>query len=338
MALHYVDDHEPGITRRRRGRYWQYFDTDGKRITDREKIDRLNAVGLPPAYRNAWFCPDPEGHLQAVGWDAKGRKQYRYHAGFRARRDARKFERLAEFGRALPRLRRRVARDLEAKATSEVAVIAAVVRLIDATNMRVGSEEYARANKSFGATTLRERHARITGDKVKLRFPGKHGIPCEEVVNDKRLARIARRTQELPGQHLFAIVGEDGGVRPVNSADVNGYIQAAMGEDFTAKNFRTWGASVIAFAAMAKRARQEKDISIKAMVAPVAEALGNTPAISRKSYVHPALIEAVKAGDGMACGEAPATPKRHLSVAEQGLIGFLDGLGRKGKKSVRRGS
>lgn len=325
--LCYSDDSTPGITRRRKGRYWQYFDADGKRIADRDEIDRLSAVGLPPAYTDAWFCPKPNGHIQAVGWDEKGRKQYRYHPDFRAKQETAKYERLAEFGRALPRLRKRVAEDITGKPTSCEAVIAAVIRLIDATQMRVGNEEYAKENKSFGATTLRRRHARVKGAKVRICYRGKHGILRTVTVTDRRLARIARRTQDLPGQNLFEFIDEEGSRRPVTSNDVNEYIREAAGDDFTAKDFRTWGASVIAFEEMVKRARRKKRIRLKSIIAPVAEALGNTVAISRKSYVHPALIEAAK--DAGAIGDAPL-PRRtkYLSGPERGLIDFLDTLGR----------
>ena len=339
-TLCYVDDQTPGITRRRRGRYWQYFGPDGERITDRDEIDRLNSVGMPPAYERCWFCPDPNGHIQAVGYDARGRKQYRYHPDFRARQDDAKYERLAEFGRALAKLRKRVEADIAGKPTSCEAVIAAVVRLIDATQMRVGNEEYARANKSFGATTLRNRHARVERGKVRISYAGKHGIKRTVTVTDRNLARIARRTQDLPGQNLFEFLDSDGCARPVTSSDVNAYIQEATGEEFTAKDFRTWGASVIAFDEMVRRARKHGRVKLKSMIEPVAEALGNTAAISRSSYVHPALIEA--AADAAAIwaalspGQRDGAPNRgerklpratkYLSGAERGLIAFLDSL------------
>jgi DNA topoisomerase-1 len=326
--LHYVDDTMPGISRRRRGRYGQYFDARGKRITNRDEIDRLNAIGMPPAYENVWFCPDPDGHIQAIGHDARGRRQYRYHPDFRARQDRSKFERTADFGRKLPKLRRKVAEDIAGKATSCEAVIAAVVRLIDATHMRVGNEEYARANKSFGATTLRNRHATIAGSKLKITYTGKHGIKRTVTVSDRSLARIARKTQDLPGQHLFGFVGDNGEVRPVSSSDVNEYIQEAMGEDFTAKDFRTWGASVIAFREAARRARRGRRMSLKSMIDPVAELLGNTAAISRNSYVHPALIEVAKEAEIISDAPLPRRTK-YLSGAERGLIDFLEALGKK---------
>ena len=334
--LRYVDDSTPGITRRRRGRYWQYFHPDGSRVTDRAEIDRLNAIGLPPAYRKCWFCPHPNGHIQAIGHDARGRRQYRYHPDFRAEREARKYERLADFGGMLPKLRKQVEEDIAGKPTSCEAVVAAVIRLIDASHMRVGNEEYAKSNKSFGATTLRNRHAKVGRGTVKIAYPGKHGIRRTVTISDRNLARIARRTQDLPGQHLFEYLDDTGEARPVGSVDVNDYIREAMGEAFTAKDFRTWGASVIAFAELARRTDAERAIGIKTVIAPVAEALGNTPAISRKSYVHPALIDAAKEAGALGDGALPRATK-YLSAAERGLIDFLRDTNRNVAKAEKRG-
>ena len=328
--LCYVDDTMPGITRKRRGRYWQYFGPDGKRITDREEIDRLNAIGMPPAYVRCWFCPKPDGHLQAVGYDDRGRKQYRYHPDFRAQQENEKYERLAAFGRKLPKLRKTVESDLKGRMTDPNTVIASVVKLIDSTHMRVGNEEYAKGNKSFGATTLRNRHAKVERGKLKITYTGKHGLKRTVTVNDRRLARIAKRTQDLPGQHLFSYVDEEGEVRRVTSTVVNDYIRAVMGDDFTAKDFRTWGASVIAFKTMIKRG-EAKRIRLKTMIEPVAEALGNTPAISRKSYVHPALIEAAKEAGAIGERELPRATK-YLTASERGLIEFLDALPKEKRK------
>jgi DNA topoisomerase-1 len=323
--LNYVEDSQPGISRKRRGRYWMYFDADGNRITDRDAIDRLNAVGMPPAYERCWFCADPDGHIQAVGYDAKGRKQYRYHPSFREQQETLKYERLARFGRCLPKLRKRLDEDLKGKATARDTVLAAVVRLIDETRMRVGNEEYAKENKSFGATTLRNRHAKVERGRLKISYTGKHGIKRTVTIADRNLSRIAKRTQDLPGQHLFEFVAEDGSVCPVTSGDVNAYIKEAMGEEFTAKDFRTWGASAIAFEEMVKRVEKHGSVKLKSVIEPVAEALGNTPAISRKSYVHPALIEAAK--DAGALGARPLPRAgRHLSRYERGLIEFLEAL------------
>jgi len=331
--LRHSSDGEPGITRKRQGRYWAYFDSEGNRITDRDEIDRLNAVGLPPAYENAWFCADPNGHLQATGVDARGRKQYRYHADFRAKRESVKYEGLLEFGKALPRLRRRVEQDLRKRELSREAVLAAVVRLLDTEHIRIGNEQYARANKSYGATTLRTRHLRRTGHGLMMRFAGKHGIVHEVKISDTNLKRICKRCQELPGQMLFQYVNGDGEPKPVSSGDVNEYIKTATGGDFTAKHFRTWSASVIALEQMLKKAEDAR-ITVKTVVEPVAEALGNTPAISRKSYVHPKLLDAVKESprDPLNGLERPRGRKR-LSSSEVGLLEFL---ARSGKRVRRR--
>ena len=330
--LRHSSDAEPGITRKRMGRYWAYFDAEGNRITDRDEIERLNAIGLPPAYEQAWFCADPEGHLQATGVDARGRKQYRYHPSFREKRESAKYEGLLEFGKALQRLRRRVEQDLKRRTLTRETVLAAVVRLLDRQHIRIGNEEYAKENKSYGATTLRSRHLRRKGQALHMRFTGKHGIVHEAKITDTNLKRICRRCQELPGQMLFQYINGDGEPKPVTSGDVNDYIKQASGGDFTAKHFRTWSASVIAFDQLLKKAENAR-ITVKTVVEPVAEALGNTPAISRKSYVHPALLEAIKEDsrdplDGM---ERPRGRKR-LSSAEVGLLEFLA----KGEKRGRR--
>ncbi|MES2119140.1 MAG: DNA topoisomerase IB [Pseudomonadota bacterium] len=331
--LRHSSDAEPGISRKRLGRYWAYFDADGKRITDRDEIDRLNAIGLPPAYADAWFCADPDGHLQATGVDARGRKQYRYHPDFRAKRENTKYEGLLEFGKALPKLRRRVEQDLKRRDLSRESVLAAVVHLLDTEHIRIGNEQYARANKSFGATTLRGRHLKRTGHSLMMRFKGKHGIAHEVKITDTNLKRICKRCQELPGQMLFQYVNGDGEPKPISSGDVNDYIREATGGEFTAKHFRTWGASVIALDQLLKK-REDARITVKTVIEPVAEALGNTPAISRKSYVHPELLEAVKTDprDPLDGFERPRGRKR-LSSAEVGLLEFL---ARGGKRKRRR--
>ena len=325
--LNFVDAGGPGITRKKMRLGWGYFTPEGERIKDREEIDRLNKVGMPPAYERCWFCPDPNGHLQGFGFDARGRKQYRYHPEFRAQKDSQKYERLADFGRALPKLREKIEVDIQGKTPSRDTVVAAVVRLIDETHIRVGNEEYARDNKSFGATTLRNRHAKVEGGKVKLSYVGKHGIKRTVVVNDRSLARIAKRTQDLPGQHLFEFIGADGEIHPVTSTEVNAYIKEATGGDFSAKDSRTWGATVIAFEELIERAGEagKAKVHLKAVVEPVAEALGNTAAMSRKSYIHPAIIEAAKDAGAFDPGKLPRATK-WLSAVERGLIEFLDAL------------
>jgi DNA topoisomerase-1 len=318
----YCDDSQPGITRKKMRHGWGYWDANGKRITDREEIDRLNAIGLPPAYENAWFSSNPNGHIQAVGWDDKGRKQYRYHLDFRAGREAEKYDRCAAFGRALAKLRARVEADLRKRSHSKDRTVAAIVKLLDIGYLRIGNEVYARSNKSFGATTLRNRHAKVSGSTVKLQYRAKSGKIKLLAISDGSLARFVKKCQDLPGQQLFQYVGDDGEPHPVTSSDVNDYIREATGCDFTAKHFRTWGASVLAFKALASA---DHDIGLKTMLEPVTAALGNTPAIARKSYVHPALIALAK--NGQAAFRAKlALPRetRYLDRYERGLIAFLE--------------
>ena len=330
MLRHSSDD-EPGYSRQKKGRSWAYFDEHGKRITDRAEIDRLNAIALPPAYVDAWFCKDPHGHLQATGRDSRGRKQYRYHPGFRLKRDASKYDGCREFGEALPRLRARIERDLKRTKLGRDTVLAAVVRLLDREHIRVGNEEYARQNKSFGATTLRNRHLKRVGGKLKMRFPGKHRIVHEATITDRNLKRVVRKCQDLPGQMLFQYVNGDGNPQAITSADVNDYIRGATGGDFTAKHFRTWGASVLFFKQLMAKA-EEKRLSLKTALDPVAEALGNTPAISRKSYVHPILIDALQEDPlDPLHGFTLPPPRRRLSTAETAFLTFL----KKGKRRRR---
>ena len=289
-SLEYVDDSGPGITRKKLAHGWAYYDPDGKRITDRDEIDRLNRIALPPAYTDAWFCPKDCGHLLATGIDARGRKQYRYNPEFRTRQEAEKFDRTAEFGRLLPKARKRVATDLSRRTLSRERVVASVVRLLDLGAIRVGNESYAKSNKSFGATTLRRRHAKVSGGKLKLRFKAKSGQLREATIGDARLATLVRKMQDLPGQHLFQYINGDGNAHPVGSHDVNEYLGEAMGEHFTAKNFRTWHASVLALRLLAEA---ERPLTIKELTAEVGAHLGNTPAMARRSYIHPAVIALV---------------------------------------------
>nr|WP_294167386.1 DNA topoisomerase IB [uncultured Sphingomonas sp.] len=334
--LRHCSDDQPGITRELVKGKWAYFSPDGERITDRDEIDRLNKIALPPAYVDAWFCPYPNGHIQATGRDAKGRKQYRYHEGFRARADKQKYLDAIEFGAALPKLRRRVEADLKQRKLSRDNVLAAIVRLLDTNFIRVGNEQYAKENKSFGATTLRNRHVQKQGSKLSMRFKGKHGITHEVPITDGNLKRVVGKCQELPGQNLFQYIDEHGEACPITSADVNEYIREASGGDFTAKNFRTWGASVIAFDKMLEAQEEERrKISLKTVLEPVAEALGNTPAISRKSYVHPKLIEAARDNPKHPLGgfQRPRA-RKWLSSSEVGLLDFL--LKGRRKKPVKK--
>ena len=245
--LTYVDDDLPGLTRRKAGRGWGYYDAHGTRITDRDEIDRLNAIGMPPAYKDCWFCPSPHGHIQAIGYDDKGRKQYRYHLDFRAAQDAAKYEHCVDFGHALPLIRRQVDSDLAARGVDKRTAVAAVVRLLDLGHVRVGNDAYQRDNGSFGATTLRNRHAKVTGSKLKLCYLGKSGKTQTLTIEDRRLSSVVKRVQDLPGQRLFQYLDDEGERHNVTSGDVNDYLREASGGPFTAKHFRTWGASVIAY-------------------------------------------------------------------------------------------
>ena len=322
--LRHCDDKKPGITRKRAGHGWAYFDPAGERIKDRDEIDRLNAIALPPAYVSAWYCRFPNGHIQATGVDARGRKQYRYHADFRAAQEADKYERCADFGRALPKLRARVTADLAGRKLARDTVVAAVVRLLDLGHIRVGNEAYAKQNKSFGATTLRNRHARVSGSRLRLEYVGKSGKKQRLTIEDRRLAGIVRRTQDLPGQHLFEYLDADGTPHPVTSEDVNAYIREATGGDFTAKHFRTWGATLLAFEHILVASKDGK-VGLKPMLEAVAQALGNTPAISRKSYIHPALIALCRDGDaGSLCALRMPRATQYLTGRERALVGFLD--------------
>ena len=327
-ALEYVDDSGPGITRKKVAHGWAYFGPAGKRITDRDEIDRLNRIALPPAYTDAWFCPKDCGHLLATGIDARGRKQYRYNPQFRTKQEAEKFDGCAEFGRLLPKVRKRVAKDLSRRTLSRERVVASVVRLLDLGAIRVGNESYARANKSFGATTLRTRHAKVTGDKLKLRFKAKSGQLREATISDAQLARLVRKMQDLPGQHLFQYLNGDGEAHPVGSADVNDYLAEAMGAHFTAKNFRTWHASVLALRLLAEA---ERPLTLKELTTEVGDHLGNTPAMARKSYIHPAVIALVERQQKWRARLRLPRDGKWLNRYERALIRLLE----KGPKAAR---
>ena len=319
--LIHVDDSLPGISRERTASGWRYRDARGKPIRDKAEIARLDAIALPPAYQDAWFCPAANGHILATGYDARGRKQYRYHPDFRLAQEADKYGRCAAFGHALPLLRARLADDLARRTLGPERVVAAVVRLLDLAALRVGNEEYVAANKSFGATTLRQRHAKLTGQRLRLTYRAKGGAMREVTVSDRSLVTLVRRLQDLPGQHLFQYQDEDG-LCAVGSDEVNAYIREAMGEDFSAKHFRTWSASVEAFTSLHDAAEPP---TLKAMLAHVAHGLGNTPAVARRAYVHPAMIAAAQArGDfAAAAGPLPRATK-YLSRYERGFLAYLE--------------
>jgi len=324
--LRHADDSLPGISRRKLKKGWAYHTAKGERITDRKVIDRLNAIAMPPAYERCWFCPSPRGHIQATGYDDRGRKQYRYHADFRADREAEKYAGCAGFGAALPKLRARIEADINRRGLGKDRTLAAVVRLLDLGKVRIGNEAYARDNKSFGATTLRRRHVDIKGRTLRLRYRAKSGKEQDRAISDAALLRFVRAVQDTPGQHLFQYLDTDGQPHAVTSSDVNAYIREAMGGDFTAKHFRTWGASVIAYAHLVETGGHT---SLKKMLAPVSDALGNTPAIARKSYVHPALIALAQARDEPVLTRKELPRKtRYMSREERGFIAFLDALER----------
>jgi DNA topoisomerase-1 len=298
-GLCYATDAVPGFTRRRRGKGFSYHDQRGRTINDPDVVARIRAIVIPPAWTDVWICPWASGHLQATGRDARGRKQHRYHPDFRQIRDEAKFGRLVDFAKALPRIRRRVDRDLTRPGVPREKVLAAVVRLLELTLIRVGNDEYSRLNRSFGLTTLRGRHVRVEGTAIRFRFKGKGGTPHEVGLRDRRLATVIRRCQGLPGQELFSYV-EDGTVHDAASDDVNDYLRDASGGEFTAKDFRTWAGTVLAYRSLCELPEPQDERTRKRNVVEAvrrtATALRNTPAVSRQAYIHPAVLEAYVEG------------------------------------------
>lgn len=299
-GLVYTVDTSPGIRRERRGEEFVYLKPNGDPVTDEKTLARIRSLAIPPAYQDVWICPKSNGHLQATGKDARGRKQYRYHPDFRASRDAAKFDRLAEFGQRLPKVHKRIEKDLQKRGLPKEKVLATVVDLLERSLIRVGNEQYAKENRHFGLTTLRNRHVKVTGQEVTFRFVGKSGIKHSIALQDRKLANVVKRLQELPGQELFQYLGEDGQPHSISSGDVNSYLKEATGEEFTAKDFRTWAASVRALETLAERnhptTKREAKAAIKETIAAVSRELGNTPTVCRKCYVHPAIIDAFTSG------------------------------------------
>jgi DNA topoisomerase-1 len=306
--LAYVNDQEQGLRRIAHDKDFSYVDEDGQTVKDEATLARIKALAIPPAWTSVWICPDPNGHIQAIGRDQKNRKQYRYHPDWRADRDARKYDRMAAFGRALPRLRKRVAVDLARRGLPREKVLAAVVSLLELTLIRVGNDEYAKQNKSFGLTTLRKRHLKLASGGAVFEFVGKSGKKHRTGFRDRRLARIVAACQELRGQRLFQYLDDEGQRRAIESSDVNDYIRAACGDDFSAKDFRTWYGSLAALEALSlspKPATQtEAKRTLNTCVKAVAGLLGNTPAVCRAAYIHPKVLEAF---------EASQLPKRRPS-------------------------
>ena len=326
-GLRYVSDLSPGIRRRQTGRSFAYVARNGVTIRDPETVRRLKALAIPPAWTDVWICPDPRGHVQATGRDVRGRKQYRYHPRWRQVRDAVKFDRMLAFAEALPRIRERCDRDLERPGMPREKVLAAIVSLLEETRIRVGNEEYRKENGSFGLTTLRNRHVDVIGSEVRFSFKGKSGKPHRVQLRDRRLARIIERCQEIPGQELFEYVDDDDHPRAVQSEDVNDYIRDISGEDFSAKDFRTWAGSLLAarfFRALkpTPRTRAAKKAMVQG-IAQVADALGNTPAVCKKCYIHPAVLAACVAGELKPVSvRKPVDPYR-LSGEERALLKLL---------------
>lgn len=300
-GLRYVSDTMPGIRRQARGDTFTYATDKGEPITDPDEVQRIKRLAIPPAWTDVWICPRPNGHLQATGRDARGRKQYRYHSRWREVRDDAKYGRLLAFGEMLPQIRARTAQDLGLPGVPRARVLAAVVAFLEATLIRVGNEEYARTNDSFGLTTIRNEHVEVNGTEIRFDFRGKSGKVHSIATRDRRLANIVRRCQDLPGQDLFGYIDDDGNHQDVTSGDVNDYLREITGQDFTAKDFRTWSGTVLAAATLRDMDTAETEAAARRNIVEavkiVAHRLGNTPAVCRKCYVHPAVFQAYAAGD-----------------------------------------
>ncbi len=333
VGLRWVSDAAPGIRRRRAGRGFVFVGVDGARVTDDEALRRIQALAIPPAWTSVWICALAHGHIQATGRDAAGRKQYRYHAAWRAVRSRTKYRELIEFARGLPALRRRVDRDLRRPALDRERVLAAAVSLLDRGLLRVGNDEYAKKNKSFGLTTLRPHHARVQGSTIRLRYRGKSGVERDVSVDDPRLARVVRRCQDLAGYELFQWVDDDGTVHDVGSGDVNDYLREVTGRDVTAKHFRTWGGTLTCAVTLARmpRARTKRELkkNLCRAIEVAARHLGNRPATCRGFYVHPAVLDGYEDGRLEALmrrtplRERP-TPTRGLSPEEQQVLALIE--------------
>lgn len=332
----YVDDYAHGWRRVRRGLGFSYLDEHGRVIRDKQALARIRKLAIPPAYADVWICPDPAGHLQATGRDAKGRKQYRYHPLWKQWRSAAKFDRMLAFGRALPALRRAIERDLARRQLDLATVAAALVRVMDLQGLRVGNEVYALENGSFGLTTLQRRHAETRGTRLMLKFRGKSHVLRQCAIDDRRVVRIARRCQDLPGQRLFQFLDETGEVREIRSDHINDYIRRICGENFTAKDFRTWHGSVHAMALALENEKMRPDGGMNAseVATRVARHLGNTAAVCRKFYIHPEVL-ALFDPDG---GPLPDRPKarKGLSRPEAALLALLDARRVGGPVKTRR--
>ncbi len=325
-GLRYVSDEMPGIRRIREGKGFKYQTSDGKPIKDEAELARIKSIGVPPAYENVWICPIANGHLQATAIDARGRKQYRYHKKWREVRDETKYHRMMEFAKGLPKIRARVETDLTLPGMPREKVLAAVVRLLEETTIRVGNEEYAKDNDSYGLTTMLNRHAKVEGERVRFSFKGKSGVKHSIALRDKPLAKIIRACQDIPGQELFAYLDDDDTPRDVGSNDVNDYIREISGGDFTAKDFRTWVGTVQCALLLAEEeyadTQSERKHRLNEVVKQVAARLGNTPAVARKSYIHPEIIAAYTE-DGTIGQMLRGKPAKGLLPEEKFVLDFL---------------
>jgi len=322
-SLRYVSDARPGIQRIRHGRAFWYVNGNGEPVQDLPTLRRIRSLAIPPAWTQVWICPVAHGHIQAVGRDARGRKQYRYHARWRAVRDEAKFDRVIQFGRALPAIRERVEKDLALPGLSREKVLASVVRLLETTLIRIGNAEYARANRSYGLTTLRTRHVTVEGARLRFEFRGKGGKHHTVDVSDRLLARVVRRCQDLPGHELFQYLDEDGQRQAIDSADVNIYLREVCGEEFTAKDFRTWGGTVLAAQALAAPSEEaDGRRRLTGAIVEVASRLGNTPTICRKCYIHPDIVAAH--ADGELAEGLGGRESSGLSAEEAAVLRLLE--------------
>ncbi len=329
-GLRYVNDAQPGIRRRRRGKGFSYIDADAKPLRSKDTLARIKSLVIPPAWSDVWICPNPKGHLQATGRDARGRKQSRYHPRWRAVRDETKYQRMTIFGELLPVIRERVSHDLGLPGLPRLKVLAAIVRLMEVTLIRVGNEEYARENHSYGLTTMRNKHVQVEGTGIRFSFQGKSGVKHTIDFNDRRLARIIQRCQDIPGQELFQYVDSEGAHHSIDSADVNEYLREVSHEDFTAKDFRTWAGTVLAcnmlqeFEAFESQTQAKRNV-VQA-IKDVARRLGNTPSVCRKCYVHPAVLDTYLSGAMMqrVRGEMEEDEAPHaLRQEEKALLALL---------------
>ncbi len=340
-GLHYVNVGSPGLRRVRSGQGYIYRDARGRRVRDVDTLARIRRLTIPPAWTEVWICPDPRGHLQATGRDARGRKQHRYHGDWRETREEAKFARTLAFAKALPRIRARVAKDLAQPGLGREKVLAAMVRLLETTLIRVGNEEYVRQNRSYGLSTLRDRHVSIDRDVIRFNFRGKGGKRHQIDLRDPRLARIVRRAQDLPGQDLFQYCDEHGERHGVTSTDLNAYLREIAGQEFSAKDYRTWAATVLAAVALKEcglaSSQREGRRRLAVAIEQVAHRLGNTPAICRKCYIHPAVMEGYLAGSilGDTPGQIKRTPGNELRRHEQAVIRFLRARARQKTRPVR---